>query len=87
LQAVKVLAVDGWHEFACCETGEHMRRKVVLANAVAELEVLVEHYRKCEGNGLGACQSAIEAELNGKDGLRTLRYMYEVGGGGGTPSD
>jgi hypothetical protein len=32
-----------------------MRRKVVLANAVAELEVLVEHCRECEGNGLGQC--------------------------------
>ena len=55
LKAVQILAVNWWHEFACCETGEHMRRKVVLANAVAELEVLVEHCRECEGNGLEAC--------------------------------
>jgi hypothetical protein len=55
LQAVKILAVNWWYEFACCETGENMRRKVVLANAVAELEVLVEHCRECEGNGLGQC--------------------------------
>jgi hypothetical protein len=65
LQAVKVLAVDGWHEFSCCKTGEHMRRKVVLANSVAKLEVLVEHCRECKGNGLRGCQNATETGLNG----------------------
>jgi hypothetical protein len=55
-----------------------MRRKVVLANAVAELEVLVEHCRECEGNGLGACQDAIGTGLNGK-GCASYLEVYVRG--------
>jgi hypothetical protein len=45
--------VDRGHEFACCETQEHARRDVVFADAVAELEILVEHGAEGKGDGLG----------------------------------
>lgn len=35
--------MDGRYEFACHETEEDPRREIVLADTVAELEVLVEH--------------------------------------------
>ena len=35
--------MDGRDEFSCRETEEDTRGEVVLADAVAELEVLVEH--------------------------------------------
>jgi hypothetical protein len=43
------------YELASCETEENVRREVVLADAVAELKVLVEHRAKGQGNGLFAC--------------------------------
>jgi hypothetical protein len=53
LEGIKVFAVDRGHEFACCETQEHARRDVVFADAVAELEILVEHGAEGKGDGLG----------------------------------
>lgn len=43
LHAVQVAAVDGWHEAAGDKAEDDPRCEVVLAEAVAELEVLIEH--------------------------------------------
>lgn len=43
LQAVQVASVDGRHELAGCKTEDHPGREVVLADTVAQPEVLVEH--------------------------------------------
>ena len=44
MKAVKILAVDGGYKFAGSKTEQYSGRKVVFADAVAELEVLVKHY-------------------------------------------
>lgn len=43
LETVQILAVDGRNEFTGQQAQDDTRREVVLADAGAELEVLVEH--------------------------------------------
>ena len=40
---LEIFSVDGRHEFACCKTKEDARGRVMFADAVAKLEILVEH--------------------------------------------
>lgn len=44
--------MDGRDKFPGCEAEEDTWGEVVFANAVAELEVLVEHGAEGQGNGL-----------------------------------
>ena len=44
--------MDWWDKFPGRETEEDARRKVVLADAVTELEVLVEHGTESKRDGL-----------------------------------
>jgi hypothetical protein len=52
LQTIQILSVDRRYEFACHETEENSWREIVLADTVAELEVLVEHCAEGEGDRL-----------------------------------
>ena len=71
--------MDWWYEFASCETKKHAWRKVVLADAVTELEILVEHGAEGEGDRLGDIR--LRGRHDAAEWTHTLRYMYEVGGG------
>ena len=53
LKTVKILPVDRWHKSARDQAEEDSRRKVMLPDAVAELEILVEHCTEWEWNRLG----------------------------------
>lgn len=44
--------MDGRDELACCETEDHPRGQVVLSDALAEAEVLVEHFSQAQRDGL-----------------------------------
>lgn len=52
LQTVEVLAVDWRYEFASGKTQKDAWRQIVLADTIAELEVLVEHSTECKRDGL-----------------------------------
>lgn len=54
--------MDGRHEFPCRETEEDAGREIVLADPVAELEVLMEHGAEGQGDRL-------ECVSGKKDGL------------------
>lgn len=53
LQAVEAFAVDRGHEAAGGEAEDDAGREVVLADSMAELEVLVEHGSEGERDRLG----------------------------------
>lgn len=53
LHAVQIAAVNRRHEAARHETEDDTRCQVMLAEAVAKLEVLVKHGAEREGNRLG----------------------------------
>ena len=50
LHAVQIPAVDGRHEAAGEEAEDDLRGKIVFAQSVAKLEVLIEHGAESEGN-------------------------------------
>ena len=57
LQRVKILEVHGRNEPARGQAQEDAGRKIVPTQPSAELEILVEHFSKGEGDGL-ACISS-----------------------------
>ncbi len=63
LQAVQIPAVNRWHEAAGCQAQDDAGRKVMFADAVAELEVLVEHGAEGERDGL--CTLVVEEAWRG----------------------
>lgn len=50
LHAVEIAPMDRRHESACGETEDNVRCEVMLAESMAQLEVLVEHRAKREGD-------------------------------------
>lgn len=44
--------MDGGNELAGCQTEDHPRGQVVLSDALAEAEVLVEHFSQTQRDGL-----------------------------------
>src|SRR5438034_11022768 len=59
LQAVEVLAVNRRHESTSCEIEDHARRKIVFADTMAKLEVLVKHGSEGERDRLGVVISKV----------------------------
>lgn len=83
LQTIEILAVDGWDEFARRETEEDAGGEVVFADSVSELEILVEHGAEGEWDGLYLLVWYLKERKGDVSEGITLRYMCEVGGGGG----